>query len=112
LLGKLANGFVSDVVVQCPAIVAANVVEPAPPGAQPLPPRLFGGLGIELAELSPSPAKLDLLTATSAAPELLTFVLSASFPSGDATPESVPVPAGACHSQVSNLEPPAGALDR
>lgn len=114
LLEQLSNAFAADVVVQFPVAVQASLNEPAPPNAKAVPPRLFGGVGFVNADptatLTATSAKIDLVTAPAAAPELLTFLVTTGFPAGETPPAYVPVGAGQGAFAGSNIEHQIGSL--
>ncbi len=114
LLEQLSNAFANDVVVQFPVTVQAVIDEPAPPNARPVPPRLFGGVAFRNSDshatLIATGAKIDLVTATAAAPQLLTTVVTASFPAGETPPAYVIVAKDDGVFTGSNIEHQIGSL--
>jgi hypothetical protein len=114
MLERLTNAFAADVVVQFPLAVQASIDEPAPPRATAVAPRLYGSIAFDQtdaeATLTATGAKIDLVAAAPTAPEILTFVVTTSFPAGETPPAYVPVAAGASHYDASNIEHQIGSL--
>jgi hypothetical protein len=107
LLEKLANAFATGAVVQFAAEVKAQIIEPTPPKATAVDPRLYGNISTKVtdqgATVTMTSAKLDLVDKA----ENLTSVLTASFDPDEVPPAFIDLSG---RYRGSNIEHQIGAL--